>query len=170
MLRAPPNLCKGLPGSSVGKESALRCRRPWFDSWVRKIRWRRGRLPTPVFLGFPCGSAGKESACNAGDLGLIPGMVRTPGERKGYYPLQDSGLKNSTDCIVQRVAKSQIRLSDFHTHTQPVRRNSCLSAPKRHHPAPTGQESEPMIFLTLIDSCKVNVFDRPDPPTLAHVP
>ena len=39
--------------SSVGKESHLQCRRPWFDSWVVKIRWRRDRLPTPVFLGFP---------------------------------------------------------------------------------------------------------------------
>ena len=44
-----------------------------FDSCVRKICWRRDRLPTPVFLGFPCGSAGKESACNVGDLGSIPG-------------------------------------------------------------------------------------------------
>ena len=61
----------------------------WFDSWVRKIRWRRERLATPVFLGFPCGSAGKESACNAGDLGLIPGLGRSPGEGKGY-PLQYS--------------------------------------------------------------------------------
>ena len=41
---------------------------PWFDSWVRKIPWSRDRLPTLVFLGFPCGSAGKEPACNAGDL------------------------------------------------------------------------------------------------------
>ena len=39
--------------------------------------WRRERLPTPVFLGFPCGSAGKESSCNAGDLGLIPGLGRS---------------------------------------------------------------------------------------------
>ena len=44
-----------------------------FDSWVRMIRRRRDRLPTPVFLGFPYGSAGKESACNVGDLGSIPG-------------------------------------------------------------------------------------------------
>ena len=43
--------------------------RPRFKSWIRKICWRRNRLPTPVFLGFPCGSAGKESACNVGDLG-----------------------------------------------------------------------------------------------------
>ena len=38
-----------------------------------KNPWRRDRLPTPVFLGFPCGSAGKESTCNAGDLGLVLG-------------------------------------------------------------------------------------------------
>ena len=65
--------------------------------------------------GFPCGSAGKESACNAGDLGLIPGLGRSPGEGKGY-PLQYSGLENSMDCIVHGVAKSQTRLSDFHFH------------------------------------------------------
>ena len=41
-------------------------------------------LPTPVFLGLPCGSAGKESACNAGDLGFIPGLGRSPGGGKGY--------------------------------------------------------------------------------------
>ena len=46
-------------------------------NWVDKIPWRRDRLPTPVFLGFPCGSAGKESACNAGDLGSIPGLGRS---------------------------------------------------------------------------------------------
>ena len=43
----------------------------------------KDRLPTPVFLGFPCGSAGKESACNVGDLGSIPGLGRSPGEGKG---------------------------------------------------------------------------------------
>ena len=48
------------------------------------------------FLGFPCGSAGKESACNVGELGSIPGLGRSPGERKGY-PLQYSGLENSMD-------------------------------------------------------------------------
>ena len=41
-------------------------------------------LPTPVFLGFPCDSVGKESACNAGDLGSIPGLERSPGEGKSY--------------------------------------------------------------------------------------
>ena len=49
---------------------------------------------------LPCGSAGKESAYNAGDLGLIPGLGRSPGEGKGD-PLQYSGLENSMDCIVQ---------------------------------------------------------------------
>ena len=44
-----------------------------------KICWKRDRLPTPVFLGFPCGSAGKESACNSEDLGSIPGLGRYPG-------------------------------------------------------------------------------------------
>ena len=46
------------------------------------------------------------------DLGSIPGMGRSPGERKGY-PLQYSGLENARDCIVHRVAKSRTRLSDF---------------------------------------------------------
>ena len=59
------------------------------------------------------GTDGKESACNVGDLGLIPGLGRSPGEGKGY-PLQYSGLENSMDCIVHGVAKSQTRLSDFH--------------------------------------------------------
>ena len=62
----------------------LQCRRPRFNSWVGKIHWRRDRLPTPVFLGFPGGLAGKESTCNAGELGLIPGLGRSPGEVKGY--------------------------------------------------------------------------------------
>ena len=65
--------------------------------------WRRDRLPTPVFLGFPCGSAGKESTCNAGDIGSIPGLGRSSGEGKGY-PLEYSGLENSMDCIVHWVA------------------------------------------------------------------
>ena len=59
---------------------------------------------------FPCGSAGKDSTCNAGDLGLIPGLGRSPGEGKGY-PLQYSGLENLMDCIVHGVSKSQTRLS-----------------------------------------------------------
>ena len=79
-------------------------------------------LVTVETLGFPCGSAGKESACNAGDLDLIPGLGRSPGEGKGY-PLQYSGLENSMDCIVHGICAksvhslqicSQTWLSDFH--------------------------------------------------------
>ena len=60
-------------------------------------------------LAFPCGSAGKESACNAGDLGLIPGFGRSP---QGY-PLQYSGLENAMDCIVHRVTRSRILTERF---------------------------------------------------------
>ena len=69
-------------------------------------------LPLP-FSGFPGGSAGKESTCNAGHLGSIPGLGRSPGEGKGY-PLQYFGLENSMDCIIHGVTKSRTRLSDFH--------------------------------------------------------
>ena len=62
---------------------------------------------------WPSSSAGKESACNAGDPGLIPGLGRSPGEGNSY-PLQYSGLENSMDYIIHGVAKSQTQLSDFH--------------------------------------------------------
>ena len=67
--------------------------------------------------GYPCGSAGKESACNAGDLGLIPGVGRSPGKGKGY-PLQYSCLENPMDggawqATVHGVTKNQTGLSDF---------------------------------------------------------
>jgi len=74
------------------------------DSW-----WKYNHYFTNN-LGFPCGS---ESICNAGDLGLIPGLGRSPGEGKGY-PFQYSSLENSMDCIVHGVAKTWTRLSDFH--------------------------------------------------------
>ena len=75
-------------------------------------------------MGFPCGLAGKESACNVGDLSSIPGLGRSPGEGKGN-PLQYSGLKNSMDCLVQGVAKSRTRLSDFHFVTLVTLYNKC---------------------------------------------
>ena len=86
------------------------------NSCVGKICWRRDRLPAPVFLGFPCGSAGKESAFNSGDLGLIPGLGRSPRGGSGY-PLQYSGLENSMDCIVHGGHKSQTWLSHFYFQT-----------------------------------------------------
>ena len=58
-----------------------------------------------VFSGFPAGSDGKESTCNAGDLGSIPGLGRSPGDGKGYQ-LQYSGLENSMDYIVHGVTNS----------------------------------------------------------------
>ena len=64
-------------------------------------------------MGFPCGSADKESVHNAGDLGLIPALGRYPGEGEGY-PLQYSGPENSMNCIIHGVAKSWTWLSDFH--------------------------------------------------------
>ena len=70
-------------------------------------------LQVICILGFPCGSAGKEAACNEGDLGSIFGLGRSPGEGKGC-PLQYSGLENPMDYTVHGVAKSQTRLSDFH--------------------------------------------------------
>ena len=95
------NLPVGFPDSSNGKESAcvaggesyptlhfpgknigVGCHFLRFHSWVRKIPWRRVRLPAPVFLGFPGGSDGKESTCNAGDPGSIPGWGRFPWRRE----------------------------------------------------------------------------------------
>ena len=88
------------------------------ETWIQSLGWedpwRRDRLPT-LFLGSPCGSAGKESACNAGDLDSIPGLGRSPGEGKGY-PLRYSGLENFMDYTVDGVSKSWTRLSDFHFH------------------------------------------------------
>jgi len=54
---------------------------------VRKIPWRRDRLPTTVFLGISGGSDGKESTCSVGDLGSLPGLGRFPGGGHGN-PLQ----------------------------------------------------------------------------------
>ena len=106
----------GFPHSSVGKDLPT-IQETWvgFDSWVGKIHCRRDRLPTLVFLGFPCGSAGKESICNVGDLGSIHELGKSPGEGKGY-PLQYSGLENSMDCIVHGAPKRQTQLSNLYFH------------------------------------------------------
>ena len=74
-------------------------RRPQFSSWVGKIPWRRDRLPTPVFLGFLCGSAGKESACNSGDLGFDPWVEKISWRRERlptpvFWPGEFHGLYN----------------------------------------------------------------------------
>ena len=89
-----------LGGLATGPSGKFPCLELWSD--LRSMLW-----------GFPCGSAGKESTCNLGDQGSIPGLGRSPGEMKGY-PLQYSGLENSMDCIVHGLVKSQTWLSNFH--------------------------------------------------------
>ena len=76
------------------------------DTW--KVSGRNNLINEDLLgaLGFPCGSAGKESACNVGDLGSIPGFARPSREGHGN-PLQYSGLKNSMNYIVHGVAKSR---------------------------------------------------------------
>ena len=76
---------------------------------------------------FPGGSAGKESTCNVGDLGLIPGLGKSPGEGNKYL-LQYSGLEKSMDCIVHGVAKSQTHLSNFDYMLIGTRGECCLLA------------------------------------------
>ena len=68
-----------------------------FDSSVGKMCWKMDKIPTPVLLGFPCGSAGKESACNARHLSLIPGLERSPWKRERlpiplFWPRKFHGL------------------------------------------------------------------------------
>ena len=82
--------------------------------------------------GFPGGSPGKESTCNTGDLGSIPGLGRSPGGGKGY-PLQNSGLENSMElCIVHGVAKSRTeRLSLTTEYTEELCKKG-LNDPDNH--------------------------------------
>ena len=68
--------------SSVGKESACNAGDPGSIPGFGKIPWKRDRLPTPIFLGFPGGSAAKESACSVRDLGSIPGFGKIPWRRE----------------------------------------------------------------------------------------
>ena len=76
------------------------------QTFVDKVMSLLFSIISRFFMGFPCGSAGKESACTVGDLGSIPGLGRSPGGERGY-PLQYSGLENSMDCLVHGIAKSQ---------------------------------------------------------------
>ena len=83
------------------------------------------------YQDFPAGSAGKESACNAGDLGSIPGLGRSSGEGKGY-PLQYSGLETSMGCIVRGDTKNQTRLGDFHVHFHYKQKLGMRQKPRNH--------------------------------------
>ena len=108
-LGRPPGEGKSYPLQYSGVENSMDC-------IVYGVAKSRTRLSDFHFhMGFPGGSDSKESSCNAGDLGSIPGLGRSPGEGKGS-PLQYSVLENSMDCIVYGVAKSQSLLSDFHFH------------------------------------------------------
>ena len=106
------------------------------QSLGQETPWRRERPPTAGFSGSPCGSAGKESTCNVGELGSIPGSGRSSKEGNGY-PLQYSGLENSMGYIVHGVTKSWTRLSDFYFHNFIKLRNQ----PKDNILGPCIQES-----------------------------
>ena len=124
----------------------LQWRRPRFESWVGKIPWRRKWQSTPVLLPgkshgqrslvgyspwgrkesdtterlyftFPCDSAGKESTCNVGDLGSIPGLGRSPGEGHGN-PLRYLCLDNPIDfqmfkLVLEQAEEPEIKLPTF---------------------------------------------------------
>ena len=112
----PLQLFLGFPCVAQLVKIHLQCGRPWFDFWVRKFTCRRDRLPTPVFLGFPCGSDGKEPTCNVGNMDSIPGLGRSPGGGHGnllpYSCLENRHGQRSLEAAVHGVAKSQTQLSD----------------------------------------------------------
>ena len=82
-------------------KKCLQCRRPSVRFLGPEDPLKKGQATTLVFLGFPCGSAGKQSSCNAGDLRFDIWVGKIPEERTGY-PLQYSGLENSMDYTVHR--------------------------------------------------------------------
>ena len=91
-------------------------KRPQSRGQARLHQRKGGKKDHPTIMdkGFPGSSAGRVSTCNAGDLGSVPGLGRSPGEGNGY-PLQHSDLEKSIDCTVHGVAKSRTQLSDFHS-------------------------------------------------------
>ena len=129
-LFCDPIYCS-LPGSSVHGISQVRILEWVAISFSRVSSWPRDPTQVSCIAGRffateppgllaqlvnhlgPNSSAGKESACNAGDPGSVPRLGRSPGEGKGY-PLQYSGLQNSMDSVVHRFAESWTWLSDFH--------------------------------------------------------
>ena len=119
---------------------------------------RRDKLPIPVFLGFPCGSAGKEFACNVGDLGSIPGLGRSPGEGKGY-PIQYSGLENSMDCIVPWGRRVRHDWATFTSQVALVVKNPPANAgdirDSGFDPCPGERNGAPLQY-----SCLENTMDR----------
>ena len=97
-------------------ESTLGIRWPKYWSFSFSISLTNAYSELISFrTGFLCGAAGQEFGCNAGDLGLIPGLGRFPGKGKGYS-LQYSGLENFMNCIVHDVPKDWTQLNDFHLY------------------------------------------------------
>ena len=118
-----PTLCDPMNRSTPGlpvrhqlleftQTHLILCRPRTFKN-CESLRWRP---VTYIILYIIYSSVGRESACNGGGPGSIPGSGRSTGEGISY-PLQYSGLENSMDCIVHGVAKSQTRPNDFHFHT-----------------------------------------------------
>ena len=104
---------------------------------------------------LPCGSAGIESACNAGDLGLIPGLGRFPGEGKGY-PLQYSGLENSMDQTMG-VTKSRTRQNDFHLNPMLsvfIRKKRGLNTGRHREEVHVKTEAEIGVMLPQAKECQ----------------
>ena len=99
--RLPTSVFLGFPVAQLVKNLPV-----MRETWVGSLGWEnpleKGQATHFSILGLPCGSAGKESTCNVGDLGLILGLGRSPGKGKGY-PLQYSSLENFMDCIAQSV-------------------------------------------------------------------
>ena len=144
----------------------MQYRRPQFDSWLGKIPWRKDRLPTPIFLGFPGSLDGKESARKAGDLGSIPGLGRSPEGGHGN-PRQYSCLENpygqrilagyspwgrEESDMTEPLSTAQIRwLSD--------KEPACLAGDEDLTPEPGGSPEEG-IGSPLEYSCLGNPMDR----------
>jgi hypothetical protein len=82
----------------------MQCRRLWFNSWVGKFSWRRHRLLTPVFLGFPGGSDGKESSGNVGD----PGSILPWSSTWHPYPRLDNRMDRGA-CGLQFMGSQRVR-------------------------------------------------------------
>ena len=123
-----------------------------------------GINPAPGAPGFPAGSEGKESACNEGDLGSIPGSERSPGEGNGT-PLQYSYWENPMDegawrATVHRLPKSWTRLSDF-THS--------LKNSKAHSCSPASLRAPLPICNHFTVSCSCQFSDPRHTPVSSHL-
>ena len=120
---------------------------------------KKERPPTPVFLGFPSGSVGEESACNAGDRGLIPGLGRSPGEGNSY-PLQYSKIMASGPITSwQMDGETMETVTDFILGGSKITADGdCNHEIKRH--LPLGRK-----FMTNLDS----IFKSRDITSSSHV-